>query len=137
MHDGARVREGVRRLVAAAGSGELDAVCRRLGIRLLGIFGSAARDADDEPGDLDVAVSFRGDPELLRLVDELTRISRCDQVDVTVIDDAEPVVRAEALVGIPLYEDEPGAYTVSQMAALAERRDTAWLRALQLELLAG
>lgn len=123
-------------MVAAADSGELDNLCRLLGVRLLGLFGTAARDGAKEPNDLDVAVSFRGAPDVLGLIDALTRVSGCDRVDLALLDDAGPVLRAEALVGTPLYEDEPGAYAIAQMAALAERRDTAWLRALQLDLLA-
>ena len=51
------------------------------------------------------------------------------------IDGASPVLRAEALVGLPLYEATRGAYAVTQMAALAERRDTAHLRRLDLDAL--
>ncbi len=125
-----------QRLEASAEGGELDQVCRRLGVRLLGIFGSATRDDSRAPDDLDVAVSFAGTPLLLELIDELVRITGFDGIDVTVIDNAEPVLRAEALTGRPLFESEPGAFAVAQMAALAEKWDTAWLRELDLDRLA-
>lgn len=125
-----------QRLVHAAETGGLDETCSGLGVRLLGVFGSAVRD-DASPRDLDVSVSFRDEPRVLELVDAVTRLTGYDRVDVAVIDRADPVLRAEALVGVPLYEDEPGAWATAQMAALAERRDTAWMRALELERLAG
>lgn len=126
--------EAVERLIVAAESGELDAICHARGVRVLGLFGSAARRAPDrEPADLDVAVSFAGTPDTLALLDDLVRITRFDQIDLAVIDGASPVLRAEAMVGRPLFEAEPGLYATTQMAALAERRETQWLRDLDLE----
>lgn len=129
-------RDARRRLQGAAASGELDAICTRLGVRLLGVFGSASRD-DGPAGDLDVAVLFRAEPRQLELLDALSELTNYDRIDLAVLDRADPVLRSEALVGLPLYEDEPGAWAIAQMAALAERRDTAWLRALELDRLAG
>lgn len=131
----------VGRLLEAADDGRIDALCERLGVRLLGVFGSAARahrglgpDAP-APRDLDIAASFTGPNRLLDLLDGLTALTDCDVIDVAVIDGANPVLRAEALVGLPLYEATPGDYAVTQMAALAERRDTAHLRRLDLDAL--
>ena len=142
---GADPLSGVERLLAAAEDGRLDVLADRFGLRLLGVFGSAARAhrfpgrADRPPRDLDVAVSFTGDrdgpPPLVELVDALVELTGCDAVDVAVIDGASPVLRAEALVGLPLYERTAGDYAVTQMAALAERRDTAHLRRLDLAAL--
>lgn len=52
------------------------------------------------------------------------------------IDGAEPLLRARAFTGVGLYEHERGAWAIEQMAALAEARDTAWLRRLDLQALA-
>lgn len=125
------VHEGVRRLRDAADCGELDRVAERRGVRLLGIFGSASR-PDADPADLDVAVSFAGPPDELGLIDDLVRLSGVDRIDLAVLDGADPVLRAHGLVGIPLYECEKGLFATEQMAALAERRDTEWLRRLDL-----
>lgn len=126
-------------LIAAADSGDLDSICEKLGVRVLGIFGSATRDGH-EPEDLDVAVGFvaaPAAPAVLELLDELTHLTSFDRIDLVTIDGTEPLIRAEAMVGIPLYEVEEGAFAVEQMAALAEMRDTAHLRALDVRALAG
>lgn len=128
-------------LIAAAASGDLAQIARRHDVRLLGVFGSAFRRWHDPglpaPRDLDVAVSFAGPPRLLALLDDLVTLTGYDGIDLLVLDDAEPVARAEGFVGLGLYEREPGAWAIGQMAALAERRDTEHLRHLDLEALSG
>lgn len=47
----------------------------RLGVRVLGVFGSAARPDAVAPGDLDVAVGFVGAPQELALLDVLTQLA--------------------------------------------------------------
>lgn len=129
--------EAAERLRDAAASGELDRIAERLGVRLLGIFGSAARPSPTaQPDDVDVAVSFRGPPQELALIDALVQLTGFDSIDLAVLDGAAPLLRAEGLVGIPLFEDEAGAWATDQMAALAERRDTQWLRDLDRQALA-
>lgn len=129
-------RDAAARLLAAADSGELDEVCRVRRVRLLGLFGSAARPAGGPPpNDVDVAVSWEGPPDELGLLDDLVVLTGFDRVDLAVIDRADPLLRANALVGKPLFESEAGLYAVTQMAALAEERDTRWLRDLDLEAL--
>ena len=123
-------------LAAAADSGQLDEICRARGVRLLGLFGSTARPHDAaSANDVDIAVSWDGPPDELGLIDDLVVLTGFDAVDLAVIDRADPLLRANALVGKPLFESEPGLYAVTQMAALAEERDTRWLRDLDLEAL--
>jgi predicted nucleotidyltransferase len=115
----------------------LDEICRRLRVRVLGVFGSAARPGPTEPGDVDVAVGFLDhDGPLLALLDALVDLFDCDCVDLALIDGAEPLLRARAFAGVGLYEHEAGSWATEQMAALAEARDTAWLRRLDLAALA-
>ena len=68
-------QQALERLRAAAASGELDAICERWGVRVLGAFGSTPRRLrhpdDPPPRDLDVSVSFAGPPHVLELLDEL------------------------------------------------------------------
>jgi predicted nucleotidyltransferase len=127
-----------RRLIAAGGSGELDGLCDEFGVRLLAVLGSALRnDPSARPRDLDVAVAFRpgvaGD--LFGFVARLGGLAGPAELDPLDLDAAEPVVRAEALSGVPLYEDVAGAFAEARIAALLARWDTAWLRRLELELL--
>lgn len=134
---GADPRTALHRLRVAAADGGLDELCRRHAVRILTVFGSAVR-TDGEPRDLDVAVRFepgrRGD--LLTLLDDLTVLTGSDDLDVLVLEDAGPVARERALVGcVALYESEPRAYATAQVAAVGERLDTAWLRALDLATL--
>lgn len=128
--------EAAERLVAAADSGEVDDICKARGVRLLGLFGSAAQPAGGPPpNDVDVAVSWEDQPDELGLLDDLVVLTGFDGIDLAVIDRADPLLRANALVGKGLFESEPGLYAVTQMAALAEERDTRWLRDLDLEAL--
>lgn len=130
-------RTALTRLQAAADDGRLDALCERHALRLVTVFGSAVR-PDADPKDLDVAVGFepgrRGD--VLAVLDELSRLTGSDDLDLMVLDDAGPVARERALVGcLALHESEPMAYANAQMAAMCERMDTDWLRAQDLETL--
>ena len=127
-------RQALAVLREAAQDGRLDALCEAHDVRVLTVFGSALR-ATGSACDLDVAVRFEwghaGD--LLALIDALTVLTGTDLLDVMVLDRAGPVARERALVGcLPLYESSPGACAREQVAAVGERMDTAWLRALDL-----
>ncbi len=129
--------EGLARLRAAAETGGLDALCRRHRIRVLTVFGSAARD-DPAARDLDVGVLLEpgATVDLLPLIDDLERLTEAN-VDVVELNDAGPVLRERALVGsVVLDESEPGAWARASTAAMLERMDTEWLRRLDLHLLA-
>lgn len=128
--------EAAQRLVAAVGDGTIDELCQRRRVRLLALFGSAASGTATADSDLDVAVEWLTDGDVVELVDALTVITDFDRVDLAVLNGAGPTLRARALTGRGLYEDERGAFAVAQMAALAEWRDTAWLRRLDLERMA-
>ena len=125
-------------LRAAAERGDLDDLFERLGVRLLGAFGSATRESGNaDPADLDIAVQFEGPVMLLELIDALVEITGFDKIDVAVVDGNHPVLDAEALCGEPLYESIPGGYATAQMAALGHKRDTEWLRILDLQRMAA
>jgi predicted nucleotidyltransferase len=129
--------EGLARLRAAAETGELDPLCRRHRIRVLTVFGSAARN-DPAARDLDVGVLLERGAAIdhLRLIDDLERLTEAN-VDLVHLNDAGPVLRERALVGsVVLDESEPGAWASASTAAMVERMDTEWLRRLDLDLLA-
>lgn len=136
---GARPEEALATLRAAATDGRLDVLCERHRIRILTVFGSAVR-RPETARDLDVAVAVEhgADFDLLAFIADLADLTRSDDLDVMVLNRAGPVARERGLVGcLALYESAPGAYAQAQMAAVGERLDTAWLRALDLELLRG
>jgi|AntDryMetagUQ889_1029465.scaffolds.fasta_scaffold46587_1 predicted nucleotidyltransferase len=130
--------EGLERLRAAAGSGELRALCRRRHVNLLTVFGSAGR-GEPEPRDLDIGVltEHGADFDLFGFVADVIELAGLEQVDVAHLNAAGPLLRERALVGsIILHENEPGTWARASTAAVMERLDTEWLRRLSLELLA-
>lgn len=129
--------EGLARLRAAADAGELDVLCRRHRIRVLTVFGSAARD-DPTARDLDVGVLLEPcvSIDYLPLIRDLELLTAAD-VDVVHLNEASPVLRERALVGsVVLDESEPGAWASASTAAMVERMDTDWLRRMDLDSLA-
>jgi predicted nucleotidyltransferase len=121
--------EGLARLRTAADTGELDALCRRHRIRVLTVFGSAAR-ADPAARDLDVGVLLEPNTRIdyLPLIRDLDLLTGAD-VDVVHLNEAGPILRERALVGsVALDESEPGAGASASTAAMVERMDTEWLR---------
>lgn len=140
-------RDALARLVAATLDGSLDALCERFEVRILCAFGSAARSGEAEPKDLDIGVSFRREtsgphaPQAslearLALWEALADLSGCEQIDLVVLDVDNPVLRSEALVGVPLYERQDGEFAEAQIAAVGEVRDLAPFRRRSLELMA-
>ena len=130
---------GLERLRAAATDGRLDELCDDLGVGVLTVFGSAVH-GPGSARDLDVAVGYRPGvvPDVLRTVNALSTLTGIDTVDVMVLDDASPTARRNATVGVlPLYEADPGLFARTQIAAMLEFMDTAWLRRLDLELLSS
>lgn len=130
--------EGLARLRAAAASGRLDALCLEHRVRVLTVFGSAAR---GEPAARDLDVAVVNEPgqrfDLVALVTDLVALTGVDAVDLAHLNRAGPVLRERALVGcIPLFESGPGRYADAQVAAIGERIETDALRRLDLELMA-
>ncbi|MFC5381321.1 nucleotidyltransferase family protein [Aquipuribacter nitratireducens] len=130
--------EGKARLLRAAESGALDEVCRRHGVRVLTVFGSAGR-GEPGPGDLDVGVSFEPGvrPDVLGLATDLHDVAG-REVDLGVVDGAAPLFRDRALMhATPVWESRPHEWINSAVEAHMTALDTAWLRRLDLDRLAG
>jgi predicted nucleotidyltransferase len=126
-------------VVDATKDGSLDELCERFEVRVMSAFGSATLDSIAEPKDLDIGVSFRRscakrDP--VGLWGALADLTGYEGIDVVLLDVDDPVLRAEALTGVPLYESVSGEYAEAQIAALGEKRDTDYLRRRNLELMA-
>lgn len=128
-------REALAVLRAAAQDGRLDALCRRRQVRVLTVFGSVVR-PQGHPRDVDVAVRFESTSpaDLLGLLDDLAVLTGSDDLDLMDLGRAGPVARERGLVGcIALFESEPMAYALAQVASIGERMDSDWLLALDLE----
>ncbi len=128
-------------LVELERTGALADICRRIGIRLLVVFGSVV-DPERAAGarDLDVAVLLddQAEADLVTVTNLLVDLVHIDEVDVLDLGRAGPVAQEQALVGTaPLYEDEPGLYAAMRDRAMVRRMDTEWLRRLDLELMAS
>jgi len=123
-------------LEQAAASGVLAALCRRHGLALMVVFGSAL-DPQKEPADLDLAVRFStSDRDQLALLEDLYRLTGSEDIDLMILNDAAPVARERALVGgRPLHQSVAGEFANAQIAAIMERLDTDHFRRLQLELM--
>lgn len=129
---------GLARLRAAAESGELDALCVRHRVRVLTVFGSAAR-AEPAARDLDVGVLFEPGTKVNypAIIGDLVELTAAD-VDLAHLNSGGPLIRERALVGvIALYESESGAWSRAATAAALRRMDTDWMRRLGLERLAA
>jgi predicted nucleotidyltransferase len=131
-------RTALRRLQGAARS-ELASLCQRHRVELLVAFGSAARDGDGTPHDLDLAVRFAdSNPDVLGFLDSLSQVTNTSVIDLMNLATAGPVAKERSLVGsILLFEQAPGTLAQAQIAAMMERMDTDWLRRLDLELMAA
>jgi predicted nucleotidyltransferase len=138
----ASARSALAVLVSASRDGRLDEICERFDVAVMSAFGSAIVDSSIEPNDLDVGVIFRRDAapgttkRRLELWSALVDLVGYEAVDLVNLDVDNPVLRAEALTGMPLYEYVRGEYAEAQIAAVGERRDTAAMRRRNLELMA-
>lgn len=132
------VLDALARLEESVESGELAALCERLGLEIVTLFGSALTSSD--PRDVDVAVGFaRGaDRDLLGVVNALEELVPGDHLDVMDLDRAGPVAQKAAMVGARvLYEAHRSVSTEREIRAFMAYEDTRWLRALQTETLRG
>ena len=132
-------REALSRLRIALDAGALDSAIESLNVDLLSAFGSVTRAPDPaiaEPADLDIGVRFDGAARVLDLIGLLIDVTGYDNIDVAVVTGDHPVLDADALCGIPLYERTYGDFAEAQMAAIGHKWDTAKFRELDRQLMA-
>lgn len=130
------VADSLSRLEDAGSSGELDELCRRHGVDLLVLFGSALD--KPTPRDIDVAVAFGAGRSggLLAFIDDLADMVPGDHLDVMALDSAGPVAAHRALVpGRVLYATSPRAFFDRQSFAINHYIETKPLRDALLESL--
>lgn len=101
------------------------------GLRLVVLFGSAARDA--EPGrDLDLGIDAGRLLDTVALTNRLATLLGRSDVDVADLRRADPVLlRAVAEEGIALYEAEPGAFGRFHSLAVRRFHDTRKFREME------
>jgi hypothetical protein len=133
-----RLHAAAERLAAACADGSLDAALTANRVQAVILHGSAVDPSVDEPDDLDVAIWCGGDgpADLLGVVAALTDAAGAD-LDLSLLDDAPVSLVARASTGRGLWEHEPGTIARLQMRFVPQWWDTAWLRRLRLEQLAG
>ena len=124
-----------------------EAVLRAAGVRLIVVFGSAARGADRPDSDLDVGVLFDGagrapllgepaEPFEARreAVADALRADR--EIDLVVLDEVDPLLLHEVAVdGRPVFQAEPGIFEEFRIRAIKRYFDTAWIRRIEADVL--
>ncbi|WP_226345500.1 nucleotidyltransferase domain-containing protein [Agilicoccus flavus] len=130
------VSEALLELHRHRASGRLAETCRRLGIELLVIHGSAPNHPDTAH-DIDLAYLPKRDaePDHLDVVDTLETLVPGDHLDVMPLRQADPVATYAALGrGDALFEAHPGIHAERRIRAFGEYRDTQKFRDLALSL---
>lgn len=114
---------------------------RRAGVRLVVVFGSAARGTEHPGSDIDVGVLFDGPPAEPRPFDaRLEAVARALQadrpLDLVVLDEADPLLLHEVAVdGRPVFEAAPGTFEEFRIRAVKRYYDTAWIRRIEADAL--
>lgn len=122
-------------------------VLRATGVRLVVVFGSAARGAGRPDSDLDVGVLFDGGGRLplpgeaaepsgarREAVADALRADR--EIDLVVLEESDPLLLHEVAVdGRPVFEAEPGVFEEFRILAIKRYFDTAWIRRIEAEVL--
>lgn len=132
------VAEALRVLRRHVASGALAGLCRRLGIELLVLHGSArSRPAMAHDLDLAYAPAPGADPDHLVVVEALAGLVPGDRLDIMPLHHADPVAAYAALGrGEPVFEAVPGLIAERRIRAFGEYRDTQKFRDLALSLVA-
>jgi len=101
------------------------------GLRLVVLFGSAARNAETAR-DLDLGIDAGRPLDIVGLTNRLSTLLGRPDVDLVDLRRADPVLlRAVADHGIPMYEAEPGAFARFHSLALRRFLDTRKLRNME------
>jgi predicted nucleotidyltransferase len=117
---------------------EIANICRKYRIEFLALFGSRASGEAKNESDIDLAVFFSrliSAREELDFFYELVRLFETDQLDLVVLDRANPLLLKEvALYGVPLYERYKTAFDKFIMLAMAKYQESRKNRSFEKEL---
>jgi predicted nucleotidyltransferase len=122
-------------------------VLRATGVRLVVVFGSAARGAGRPDSDMDVGILFEGGARLplpgeaaepygarREAVADALRADR--EIDLVLLEEADPLLLHEVAVdGRPVFEAEPGVFEEFRILAIKRYFDTAWIRRIEADVL--
>src|SRR5437773_4753843 len=101
-------------------------------VRLIILFGSAAKDRANSHSDVDVAILADGAADLDAAYLALAPVLRSNRLDLVDLQHAGPLLMFEvARSGVPLFEREPGTFRQFQSLAIRRYADTKKLRDAQ------
>lgn len=98
------------------------------------LFGSALTGLPGPEADLDLAVFFGRRVRLRDVINGLSQALARDDIDLMVLDHADPIARMTASNGMLLYEAEPGCFARFASLAVRQFMDTEKFRRARREL---
>ena len=106
-------------------------------IKLVYIFGSYAKGTNKKNSDLDIAVFLGGDYapfKKLELIGDLIEIFKRDDVDLVVLNEANPVLRHQVIkYGKIIFEESEEVRVNFEVQTLREYMDMEYFRRVQME----
>lgn len=106
-------------------------------IKLIYIFGSCAKGTNKKNSDLDIAVLLGGDYapfKKLELIGDLIEIFKRDDVDLVVLNEANPVLRHQVIkYGKIIFEESEEVRVNFEVQTLREYMDMEYFRKVQME----
>ena len=103
--------------------------------KLILVFGSSVTGLPGPSTDLDLGIWFGKEVNILKTLSELTKALERDDLDLMVLDSADPIARKAASEGKVIYEDVPGRSDAFWSLAHRQFMDTAFIRKARKELI--
>lgn len=113
----------------------LEKLLQKFPIKLFYIFGSFAKGTNHKNSDLDIAVLLEGEPDSfikLELLDELVGIFKTDTIDLTILNNADEVLRFQVIkYGKVLYMKDLTTKVTFETKTMSEYVDMEYFRNVQ------
>lgn len=114
----------------------MDRLIEAYGIRLVYIFGSYAKGNNNEKSDIDIAVLLNNDynpMDKLELIGELTSVLRREDIDLVILNSANPVLRHQVIkYGKLIYMESEDVKVDFEVKVLKEYMDMESFRKVQM-----
>lgn len=114
----------------------MDRLIEAYGIRLIYIFGSYAKGNNNEKSDIDIAVLLNNDynpMDKLELIGELTSVLRREDIDLVILNSANPVLRHQVIkYGKLIYMENEDVKVDFEVKVLKEYMDMEPFRKVQM-----